>query len=650
MYPLNYYVNALTESYLNLMRSSNGKKKKKVKVTNCLARLNDYYMMFSNKKIKPDMRIYACESLKQELFNLLSMGENNVSKALKTNIPSELDKYIKLIAKLDYDTCKSIDRDIVNNIIDEMISNNEILNKSIISYYKNVYQVKRIQKELIETIEDNPYKNISSSISEKNYHIHVGATNTGKTYCGMQALKTSKTGVYLSPLRLLALEKQDELNKDGCICSMITGEEEDIIPFATHMSCTVELLDITKEYETAVIDECQMIGDNNRGQFWTQAILNVRAKDVYLCMAPEALHIIKNILDTTGAKYDITKHERNTPLIIQEDTYNIDTDIEPGDALIVFSRKNALILYSKLKKQGFNVSTIYGALPYSTRKLQIEKFISGETDVVVATDAIGMGLNLPIKRIVFTAGQKFDGTSVRDLKPEEIKQIAGRAGRMGIFNEGYVTATHKAIISAIKDSLKNETKDITKAYIGYSNDIVNVEAQNLFQTITIWGSIPVQKPFKKIDITRILGMEGIINTYIMSLDRREILKLIRIPFNENNHILVSLFLDYIKKYIECRDNPQEERALIFPTKYDDTLEGNETYYGMLDLYYSFSKNFNMVIDTENLIKEKEKTSYKINELLLKNTAVRTCKYCNVPLPWDYPFGQCEKCYVKRFEF
>lgn len=631
------------------MNSSTAKSRKRMKVSNSLARLETAYENFATKKMKSDMKLYVCETLKQSLFQFLSQGKHNVHKVIETDVKTEITKYIKLIAKLDFSTSVNLNETEMDTVVNEMINTKSICDTPIISYYNNVFQVNKIHKELVDTIEDNPYKNISSDISNKNYHIHVGLTNTGKTYSGMQALKNSKTGVYLSPLRLLALEKQDELNKDGCICSMITGEEEDIIPFATHMSCTVELLDPTKEYDTAVIDECQMISDNSRGQFWTQAILNVKAKDVFLCMAPEALNLIKRMLETVGAKYDITYHERNTPLIIQDKVYDIENDIEPGDALIVFSRKNALILSAKLKQQGLNVSTIYGALPYSTRKLQIEKFISGETDVVVATDAIGMGLNLPIKRIVFTVGQKFDGTTMRDLRPEEIRQIAGRAGRMGIFDKGYVTATHKAIIGAIKTALREDIVDITKAYVGYSNDIVNVESKDLFQTIAVWGKIPISKPFKKIDISRILEIQGIIHNYISKLTKVEILKLIRIPFNENNHTLVMQFIDYIKKYIECRDNPEVERTLEFPMIESDTLEGNETYYCMLDLYYSFSKNFKMEIDTYSLNTEKEKTSLRINELLLKNKATRTCKHCKTPIPWDYPFSQCERCYAKRFD-
>ncbi|MBM6839638.1 RNA helicase, partial [Clostridium saudiense] len=118
-------------------------------------------------------------------------------------------------------------------------------------------------------------------------------------------------------------------------------------------------------------------------------------------------------------------------------------------------------------------SIIYGSLPYSTRKKQFERFLSGETEVIVCTDAIGMGVNLPIKRIVFLETRKFDGISLRKLRVPEIKQIAGRAGRKGIYNKGYVTSmTDRELI---KDALSQKAKKIEKCYIGIPDSLLELD-------------------------------------------------------------------------------------------------------------------------------------------------------------------------------
>ena len=150
-------------------------------------------------------------------------------------------------------------------------------------------------------IEENIKSNISLLIPEhpkdeypaarmlkRRFTIHYGFTNTGKTYNALLRLKEAATGVYLSPLRLLALEVQENLNTSGVPCSLLTGEEEDIVPFARHMSSTVEKLNTQAEYDVCVIDECQMIGDSQRGFAWTRAILGAQAAEIHLCCAPRS--------------------------------------------------------------------------------------------------------------------------------------------------------------------------------------------------------------------------------------------------------------------------------------------------------------------------------------------------------------------------
>ena len=184
---------------------------------------------------------------------------------------------------------------------------------------------------------------------DRHFIINVGETNTGKTYTALQALKTAEDGIYLSPLRLLAMEVQDTLLEDGCICSMSTGEEEDIIPFSTVMSSTVEKLDIGHKHDIGVVDECQMIFDADRGGAWTRAILGMQADTIYLCMSPDALKICVTLINMCGDTYEIHECTRMTPLTFQNKPVNIET-LEKGDAIILYSRREVLEYATALEK------------------------------------------------------------------------------------------------------------------------------------------------------------------------------------------------------------------------------------------------------------------------------------------------------------
>ena len=163
-----------------------------------------------------------------------------------------------------------------------------------------------------------------------------------------------------------------------------------------------------------------------------------RAPEVHICMAPEAKDVIITLIKDCNDTYEVLEHKRDTELIFEDKKFDLNKDVKPGDALVVLGKKKALAVSAQLLNNNIKTSIIYGSLPYSTRKKQFERFLDGETEVIVCTDAIGMGVNLPIKRIVFLETRKYDGVSLRKLNVSEIKQIAGRAGRKGIYNKGYV--------------------------------------------------------------------------------------------------------------------------------------------------------------------------------------------------------------------
>jgi ATP-dependent RNA helicase SUPV3L1/SUV3 len=263
----------------------------------------------------------------------------------------------------------------------------------------------------------------------------VGPTNSGKTHRALEALREAPSGLYLAPLRLLALEVSDRLNRQGTPTTLLTGEEEVRMPDARHLSSTIEMLDPDRPVDVAVIDEIQMLADPDRGWAWTAAFMGVPASTVYLLGAPEARPLVERAAAHLGEPLEIAELDRKTPLRMIERRLEWD-DIERGDALIAFSRRDVHLIRDAAHTRDLSAAVLYGALAPEVRRREAERFVAGQADVVVAIDAIGMGLNLPVKRVLFTALEKFDGSAVRPLSAVEVRQIAGRAGRFGQFEVG----------------------------------------------------------------------------------------------------------------------------------------------------------------------------------------------------------------------
>ena len=281
----------------------------------------------------------------------------------------------------------------------------------------------------------------------------LGPTNSGKTYEAMMALTGARTGVYLAPLRLLALENYERLAEHGLATSLVTGEERRLMPDATHVASTVEMANFRKPVEVAVIDEVQMLDDPSRGAAWTAAICGIPASTVYLLGSENALPAIESLVRRLNASLTVRVLRRKTPLVMEAQALGSLKSLQKGDALIAFSRKDVLRWSEKVTQAGFSVATIYGNLSPEVRRAQAERFRDGRADIVVATDAIGMGLNLPVSRVIFTAAHKFDGELDAPLSVALSLQIAGRAGRFGFGDVGKVAGfdkrTHEAIAALL---------------------------------------------------------------------------------------------------------------------------------------------------------------------------------------------------------
>ncbi|WFD31578.1 RNA helicase [Malassezia sp. CBS 17886] len=280
----------------------------------------------------------------------------------------------------------------------------------------------------------------------RHIHLHVGPTNSGKTHSALVALARARKGLYAGPLRLLAHEVWERLN-EGTIapdtqaraCNLRTGEEQRIVdPLAGLVSCTVEMADPGHALDVAVVDEIQMIGDLHRGSAWTQAVLGLPAKELHLCGEASVVPLMERIAALCGDVLHVHEYERLTPLGIAPHSLHGDlSQIQRGDCIVAFSRSGIFQLKQQIEAQtGLQCAVAYGALPPETKSEQAKLFNSGKLDVMVASDAIGMGLNLKVKRIIFDRLAKWNGERLVALSVSQIKQIAGRAGRYGTTDGG----------------------------------------------------------------------------------------------------------------------------------------------------------------------------------------------------------------------
>lgn len=281
----------------------------------------------------------------------------------------------------------------------------------------------------------------------------LGPTNSGKTHLAMEHLASARCGAYLAPLRLLALENYERLQEKGVRVSLVTGEEQRLDPTGTHVASTVEMANFTRRLDVAVIDEVQLLADPERGGAWVAAICGIPADIVYLVGAPAARPALEALANRLNVELEVRMLERKSPLHVLDTPISSLKDLKPGDALIAFSRRNVLEWAENASRCGLSVATIYGNLSPETRRAQAARFREGEAQVLVATDAVGMGLNLPVARIIFTTAMKYDGYD-EDLLPAPLaQQIAGRAGRFGMHEEGHVSATNQESLRSIRELL-----------------------------------------------------------------------------------------------------------------------------------------------------------------------------------------------------
>lgn len=521
---------------------------------------------------------------------------------------------------------------------------------------KSLFEVHRIYKEavlknqILALVPSRPELEFPEALEmERRFILHIGPTNSGKTFHSLEKLKDARNGIYLGPLRLLALEVYEKMQEYGTPCTMLTGQECIQDPGSRVTAATVEMLDIQEEFDLAVIDEAQMVQDDLRGHSWTRAILGIRAREIHICMSPAAEGVITHLIGLTGDQYEICRYERKTDLLCESEPFLFPEDVQEGDALIVFSKRSVLDIAGRLEKEGVAASVIYGSLPPEIRRKQMHLFTSGRTKVVVSTDAIGMGLNLPVRRIVFIQMDKYDGSGRRPLQISEIKQIAGRAGRFGIYDTGYVTAMGQNGLDDLTEQLPGTEEPVHTVSLGFPQVLLNLEGR-LDEILKIWHEGDTADPFEKVSIEDMLFLYEKAWNQRESIagfsDKHTLYQMISCPIDVKDRKVVSLWLEYCRTYTA-------DVSLKHPDLRDCGKEGlpkYETYYKELDLYYQFSYRMGKWIDTEWLEQEREDTENAIMKYLMrgKKDYIATCKYCGRILPIAYGRRVCTRCEKRGF--
>ena len=305
-------------------------------------------------------------------------------------------------------------------------------------------------------LENNPrfgqyHQNYPARRLTRTWTALLGPTNSGKTHRSIEAMAAVTHAIYLSPLRLMALENQERLESLGVPCSLVTGEEEIIRPGATHFCCTVEEFARFRrqQWEVVVVDEVQMLADPQRGWAWVDALVSAHTKRLLMTGPALIEPSLRTLCDLCEDRLEIKPTKRLSPVTVARHATALER-LEPGSLLVAFSRRVVLELKGLLEMAGRRVSVVYGALSPEVRREQARRFREGETEIMVATDAVGMGLNLPAHTLCFYTDEKFDGVQNRPLRVQEVKQIGGRAGRFGHHAEGEITALEPHVLRNIK--------------------------------------------------------------------------------------------------------------------------------------------------------------------------------------------------------
>jgi len=520
-----------------------------------------------------------------------------------------------------------------------------------LEYLRPLKEKKRKEELLANTIRDFKSLYPIARLLHREIIFHVGPTNSGKTYEALQHLQKADTGYYLAPLRLLALEGYETLKSKGVSVSLITGEEEIIDEESTHISSTIEMMNASVEVDIAVIDEIQMIDDRDRGWAWANALIGVPAKKVILTGSADVLEAVTKLCEYLEEPLEVIHFERKNELKLLTQPTPIKS-IEKGTAIVAFSRRDVLGLRQQLSSR-YEVSVVYGNLSPEVRREEARRFREGESEILVATDAIAMGLNLPIKTLLFAKDNKFDGLRRRELRPTEVAQISGRAGRYGLEEVGYIGALDSKSLETITSKFYTPLPSIklpfsvmaSLEHVMLIGEIL--ETENLSIILNFFAdNMEFEGPFVAANIDSMLEIASIVSEYDLDLKTRYYLACA--PASISSPYIESVFHRYIRqleakqsvKYIPPRDLPKYAQTNEMMLNAEDRVREISLY---LWLSFKFPDFFP---DTQKAIEARTRLNSFIESSLKQGNFVKQCNRCGKVLDFTYRFSICDSCFTK----
>ena len=488
---------------------------------------------------------------------------------------------------------------------------------------------------------------------EQHISLHVGPPNSGKTHDALEALVAAGSGWYLAPLRLLAHEVFDRLNQRGVPCNLLTGEEYIPVADAQITAATIEMFNSTYSGDCIIIDEAQMLADSDRGWAWTRALMEAQAPEIHVIAPDTAQSLIEKLATEAGISYTPIKHERLAPIKVSEQHWPLEM-LEPRTILVAFSRRTVLHLKTELEQMRRSVSVVYGSLPPEVRRRQADRFAQGETEICVATDAVGMGLNLPADYVVFFEIEKFDGTRVRMLKTAEVQQIGGRAGRYGFSKAGEVGAVTRRDLKAVRKLFYGEPPILTHARVAPTVQDLQIIPGRLWEKLTQWAelsSIPatLRDAIRTTDLDeRVELAKMITDEQVQKIGLELAVKLINAPTRKNSR---AYWLSCARAIIDGYTMPMPPQA---PRMINDSrdLETAEAAISCADIYLWLANRgeFEKYAESEMEVRSaRHYWSTQIDDALLRRIdTARRCESCGRRLPRNHRYSICDRCYYSQF--
>lgn len=581
--------------------------------------------------------------------------EEDFLKSLK-DLVEECEHYAALLHLDQEELHKKVYASLLDRLGESLNLTPKIARKTIRAFVIDTHDEiikKQRQALLARTIRD--FKNLFPMARgmRRKLTLHIGPTNSGKTYTAMKKLEQADTGYYLAPLRLLALEGYENLKADGVASSLITGEEQLINEDATHISSTIEMLNFDVDVDVCVIDEVQMIDDRDRGWAWANAIIGAPAKEIIMTGSSNSKNAIVALAEYLGEELEIIEFERKNPLTLLEFPTN-PKDVEEGTAIIAFSRKDVLRLKQEFSHY-FSVSVVYGNLSPEVRREEARRFREKETQILIATDAIAMGMNLPIKTILFSKAEKFDGITQRNLFPSEILQISGRAGRYGMNEEGFVGALNMDTLHIIKKNFFKEPKEITIPFKVMANlehiKLVSsiLEENSLSEILKFFvENMEFNGPFRASNLDDMMEAALIVDTYDLDIAMKY--HLACAPLTLKSPYIIASFESYIlalEKKLPVIYTPPVLNGTYAGTT--DELLRAEDMVKEISLYLWLSYRFkDYFLDEQKARQTRWILNKYIEESLQQSHFVQRCRICTAPLPVNSKYSICQSCFKKNY--